>query len=89
MFSQGRLAEDDTWIMEEDLACLRPNLIEPLPGTPANSTELNSSDLGRIGGVQPPSPPRHDTTAPEEPTPTCVQPPLQEKTKDVEFHYTA
>ena len=27
------------------------------------------------GGVRPPSPPKHDTTAPEEPTPACVQPP--------------
>ena len=28
-----------------------------------------------VGGVRPPSPPRHDTTAPEEPTPAHVQPP--------------
>ena len=40
------------------------------------------------GGVRPPSPPRHDTTAPEEPTPTRVQPPRQAKTKDADFHYT-
>ena len=40
------------------------------------------------GGVRPPSPPRHDTTAPVEPTPTRVQPPRQAKTKDPEFHYT-
>ena len=40
------------------------------------------------GGVRPPSPPRHDTTAPEEPTPARVQPPRQAKTKDAEFHYT-
>ena len=41
-----------------------------------------------VGGVRPPSPPRHDTTAPEEPTPARVQPPRQAKTKDAEFHYT-
>ena len=41
-----------------------------------------------VGGVRPPSPPRHDTTAPEEPTPTRVQPPRQAKTKDADFHYT-
>ena len=41
-----------------------------------------------FGGVRPPSPPRHDTTAPEEPTPTRVQPPRQAKTKDADFHYT-
>ena len=29
----------------------------------------------RFGGVRPPSPPRHDTTAPEGPTPARVQPP--------------
>ena len=40
------------------------------------------------GGVRPPSPPRHDTTAPVEPTSTRVQPPRQAKTKDPEFHYT-
>ena len=72
---QGRLAEDDAWIMEDDLARLRPDLLEPLLDTPANSTESSSSDPGRIGGVRPPSPPRHDTMAPEEPTPTRVQPP--------------
>ena len=42
----------------------------------------------KTGGVRPPSPPRHDTTAPEEPTPARVQPPRQAKTKDAEFHYT-
>ena len=31
MRRQGRRAEDDTWIMEEDLARLRPDLLEPLP----------------------------------------------------------
>ena len=41
--------------------------LEPLPSSLANSTESSSSDPGRIGGVRPPSPPRHDTTAPEEP----------------------
>ena len=85
---QGRPAEDDAWITEGDLARLRPDLLEPLPDTPANSTESSSSDPGRIGGVRPPSPPRHDTTAPVEPTPTRVQPPRQAKTKDPEFHYT-
>ena len=40
------------------------------------------------GGVRPQSPPRHDTTAPKEPTPARVQPPRQAKTKDAEFHYT-
>ena len=40
------------------------------------------------GGVRPSSPPRHDTTAPEEPTPARVQPPRQAKMKDAEFHYT-
>ena len=40
------------------------------------------------GGVRPPSPPRHDTMAPVEPTPTHVQPPRHAKTKDPEFHYT-
>ena len=40
------------------------------------------------GGVRPPSPPRHDTTAPEESTPARVQPPRQAKMKDAEFHYT-
>ena len=40
------------------------------------------------GAVRPPSPPRHDTTAPEETTPARVQPPRQAKTKDAEFHYT-
>ena len=39
------------------------------------------------GGVRPPSPPRHDTTASEEPTPTRVQPLWQAKTKDANFHY--
>ena len=48
---QGRPAEDDAWITEDDLARLRPNLLEPLPNTPANSMESSSSDLGRIGGV--------------------------------------
>ena len=85
---QGRPAEDDAWITEGNLARLRPDLLEPLPDTPANSTESSSSDPGRIGGVRPPSPPRHDTTAPVEPTPTRVQPPRQAKTKDPEFHYT-
>ena len=41
---QGRLAEDDTWILEEDLACMQLDLIEPLPDTLANSTESSSSD---------------------------------------------
>ena len=45
------LAEDDAWITEEDLARLRPDLIKPLPGRPANSTELSSSNPRRIGGV--------------------------------------
>ena len=40
------------------------------------------------GGVRPPLPPRHDTMAPEEPTPARVQPPRQAKTKDADFHYT-
>ena len=80
--------EDDVWITEGDLARIRPDLLKPLPDTPANSTESSSSDPGRIGGVRPPSPPRHDTTAPVEPTPTRVQPPRQAKTKDPEFHYT-
>ena len=69
---QGRPAEDDVWITEDNLACLRPDLLEPLPDSPANSTESSSSDPGTIGGIRPPSPPRHDTTAPEEPTPTRV-----------------
>ena len=43
---------------------------------------------GRSGGVRPSSPPRHDTTAPGEPTPRRVQPPRQAKTKDADFHYT-
>jgi Integrase zinc binding domain/Integrase core domain len=86
---QGRPAEDDAWISEEDLARLRPDLLEPLPGTPANSTESSSSDPGRIGGVRPPSPPRHDDTAQEEPTPTRVQPPRRAKTKDPDFRYSA
>ena len=69
---QGRPVEDDVWITEDNLACLRPDLLEPLPDSPANSTESSSSDPWTIGGIRPPSPPRHDTTAPEEPTPTCV-----------------
>ena len=85
---QGRPAKDDTGITEDDLACLRPDLLKPLPDTPANSTESSSSDPRRIGGVRPQSPPRRDTTAPEEPTPTRVRPPQQAKTKDAEFHYT-
>ena len=44
--------------------------------------------LRQLGGVRPPSPPRHDTTAPVEPTPTRLQPPRQAKTKNPEFHYT-
>ena len=84
----GRPAEDDAWITEDDLARLRPDLLEPLPDTPTNSMESSSFDPERIGGVRPPSPPRHDTTAPEEPTPARVQPPRQAKTKDAEFHYT-
>ena len=85
---QGRPAEDDAWITEDDLARLRLDLLEPLPDTPANSTESSSSDPGRIGGVRPPLPPRHDITVPEEPTPPRVQPPRQAKTKDADFHYT-
>ena len=84
---QGCLAEDDVWITEDDLPRLRPDLLEALPDTPANSMKSSSSEPGRIGGVQPPSPPRHDTTAPEEPTPARVQPPRQANTKDVDFHY--
>ena len=42
----------------------------------------------KCGGVRPPSPPRHDTMAPEQPTPSRVQPPRRAKTKDVDFHYT-
>ena len=72
---QGRPAEDDAWIKEDDLARLRPDMLEPRPDTPANSTESSSSDPGRIGGVRPPSPPRHGTMAQEEPTPARVQPP--------------
>ena len=49
---------------------------------------LSLSSISLHGGVRPPSPPRHDTTAPEEPTPARVQPPRQAKTKDAEFHYT-
>ena len=40
------------------------------------------------GGIRPLTPPRHDTTAPEEPTPARIQPPRQAKMKDAEFHYT-
>ena len=36
---KGCVIEDDTWIMEEDLARLRPDLVEPLPSTHANSIE--------------------------------------------------
>ena len=86
---QGRSLEDDAWITKDDLAHLRPYLLEPLRDTPANSTESSSSDPGRIGGVRPPSPPRHDTTAPEEPATAGVQPPRQAKTKDADFRYTA
>ena len=86
---QGHLAEDDAWITEDDLACLRPDLLEPLPDTPANSKESSSSDPQRNGGVRPPSPPRHDTTALEEPTPARVQPPRRAKMKDADFRYTA
>ena len=85
---QGHPAEDDAWITEDDLACLRPDLLEPLPDTPANSTESSSSDPGRIGGVRPSSPPGHDTTVLEEPTPARVQPPRQTKMKDADFLYT-
>ena len=81
-------AGDDVWITEEHLARLRPDLIEPLLGTPANSTESSSSDPHMISGVWPPSPQRHNTTVPEEPTPTRVQPPRSATTKDAEFCYT-
>ena len=69
---QGRPAEDNVWIIEEKLARLRSDLLEPLPGTPTNLTEASSSNPGRIGSIQPPPPPRHDTTAPEEPISTRV-----------------
>ena len=85
MHWQGRPVEDDVWVTEEDLACLRSDLLEPLSVTPANLTESSSSDPGRIGGVRPPSPPRHDIMAHEELTPMCVQPPRQAKTKDTYF----
>ena len=52
---QGFLAEDNAWITEEDLAHLRPDLLEPLTGTPANSMDSSSSDPERIGVVRPPS----------------------------------
>ena len=77
------------WITEEDLARLRLDLLDPLPGTPTNLTESSSSDPGRIGGVRPPSPPWHDTMAHEDLIPTCIQPPRQAKTKDSYFRYTA
>ena len=47
-----------------------------------------AAKLPDAGGVRPPSPPRHDTMAPEAPTPARVQPPQQAKMKNVEFHYT-
>ena len=72
---QGRPAEDDTWITEDDLAHLRSDLLEPLPDTPTNLTKSSSSDPRRIGGVRPLPPPRHHTTVPEEPTPARVQSP--------------
>ena len=52
------------------------------------NNNLNQFLTSEGGGVRPPSPPRHDTTAPVEPTPTRVQPPRQAKTKDPEFDYT-
>ena len=77
------------WITKEDLVRLRSDMLEHLHDTPANSTKLSSSDPIRIGGVQPPSPPRHDTMVPEELTPTRVQPPRQAKMKNIDFRYTA
>ena len=53
-----------------------------------NIRDMRESVVWISGGVRLPSPPRHDTTAPEEPTPARVQPPRQAKTKDVKFHYT-
>ena len=85
---QGCPTEDDAWITEDDFARLQLDLLDPLPDTLANPTESSYSDPRRIGGVRPPSPPRHDTTAPEEPTPTCIQPPQRAKTKDADFRYT-
>ena len=49
----------------------------------------NFQEQVRSGDVQPLSPPRHDTIAPEEPTPVRVQPPRRAKMKDVDFRYTA
>ena len=37
--------------------------------------KLFPATLRDSGGVRPPSPPRHDTTTPEEPTPMHVMPP--------------
>ena len=36
---------------------------------------MKENHFSILGGVRPPSPPRYDTTEPEEPTPACVQPP--------------
>ena len=35
---QGRPSEDDAWISEADLERLRPDLLEPLPSSLANSS---------------------------------------------------
>ena len=74
----------------EEHRFLKGNSPRKVPTVRSDQGQLDDRDCARRigGGVRPPSPPRHDTTAPEEPTPARVQPPRQVKTKDAEFHYT-
>ena len=72
------------WIaLKWDMSCIGSSMegilvVTSLSWT-SHSSSLGSSLIDVVmtsGGVRPPSPPRHDTTVPEEP-----------KTKDVDFHF--
>ena len=76
-------------VKDEILKWLNAHIIYPISDNPwVSPVHVVPKKEGITGGVRPPSPPRHDTTAPVEPTPMRVQPPRQAKTKDPEFHYT-
>ena len=80
---QGRLSEDDAWISEADLERLRPDLLEPLPSSLANSSESSSFDPGRIDGKGGPPPVALETSA------ARVQPFRRAKTKEPGFWHAA
>ena len=80
---QGRPSEDDAWISEADLERLRPDLLEPLPSSLANSSESSSFDPGRIDGERGPPPAALETPA------ARVQPVRRAKTKEPGFWHAA